>query len=538
MALVTAVGCLAIIPISADEMFSVDVTDGDPKLLTNTSVRKYWCPTREDSSVIIRLNDKRRTDGLYVSWFTDDSVFAISSYDENGEILNSYKNGDKYDGFSCFYELDSLTRKIVIEMPARESERYGIVHIELSDADNPNSKIMKWKSPDEKCDMLVIPTHQDDEFIFLGAVIPSYIAEGYNVAVTYSCICVRLRYEEGLRGLWNSGVRTYPDYLGFVDRGRKLTYDEAADVWGGEDSVVCALVREIRRKQPYVVVSHDEKGENYHNSHIVTAKSLRKAVELAASEDYDKESFDKYGAWSVTKLYLHLYEKGGICLDYNRPLDYYGGKTAYCVATESYAFHASQQSFYSLSWNAIQPGGKYDNSRFGLAYSTVGTDFVDMFYGTPMWNGKSIATKYNPVTTVQTTSENPKTDLPQTTVLPQTESAQTIKTTVSATTAVPITGLLTTENLTTSRALSTELTTSETAVTSGPITSAAVPTEISVPQTAAPSTTPSTTPQTGDEIDDAGYGVSRLTVMICLLAAVTISAAAIVGVFINRRKIK
>ncbi len=518
---VILVGSLAVAPAFADDFFSIELTDGNKEALTDPSVRRYWCPTRDDSSVVLRVNDSKKTDGLYVSWFSDKSVFTITSYDENGEKLNTYKNGDKYDGFSCFYELDTRTRKVVIEMPKKEKKEYGIVYLELSDADNPDPKMMKWKSPEEKCDMLVVPTHQDDEFIFLGAVIPAYIAQGYNVAVTYSCICVRLRYEEGMKGIWNSGVRTYPDYLGFVDHGRKTTYKEAADVWGGEDSVVLALVREIRRKQPTVVVSHDENGENYHNSHVVTSKSLKKAVELASSEKYDKESLDKYGPWTVSKLYLHLYKKNSICLDYNSPLSYYGGKTAYQVASESYAFHASQQSFYSLAWSAILPGGKYDNSRFGLAYSTVGTDTVDMFYGTPKWNGKSITVAQDPPTSRVTTSQAPKTDPPKVTTAPRTSV-------LPPRTSSPLTSAPRT---------------SRTPVTTPPQTTTAGRTTVPTTSTgtAVPGTTKANTgafsPLPVTTAGDHGITSDKTVTVVaaCLLGAVAVAALAAILIYLNRR---
>ena len=106
MMLVILVGSLAVVPVFADDFFSIELTDGNKDALTDPSVRKYWCPTRDDSSIVLSVKGSKKTDGLYVSWFSDKSVFTITSYDENDEKLNTYKNGDKYDGFSCFYELD------------------------------------------------------------------------------------------------------------------------------------------------------------------------------------------------------------------------------------------------------------------------------------------------------------------------------------------------------------------------------------------------------------------------------------------------
>lgn len=412
----------------ADSFFTVEATDGDPSLLTNSDVKKYWRPSTENSRITLTLAASRKTDGIYISWYSEDTTFEIRSYDGNENVLNLIKNGDLYDGFSCFYPLSTATRKIVIDIPTPSDGRkdYGIGYMTLSEPSVADGEIMKWSSPEEKCDLLMIPTHQDDEYIFLGAVLPAYINEGYKVAVAYSCVCTRGRYEEGLRGLWHCGLRTYPDYLGFIDQGRKLTFDEAADVWGGIDNVTLSLVREIRRRQPSVIVTHDEKGENYHNSHCVTSAAAKEAVKLAASDQYDPKSLAKYGPWTVSKLYLHLYKGNQISLDYSRPLDAYGGKTAYDVAVESYNYHRSQHNSYMLTWSAIQKGGKYDNTLFGLAYSSVGIDNRDLFSGTAVWNGSSVNNSQaedppSVVTTAPiTTTATPTTEPPVTTELPVT----------------------------------------------------------------------------------------------------------------------
>ena len=81
------------------------------------------------------------------------------------------------------------------------------------------------------------------------------------------------------------------------------------------------------------------------------------------------ESAQAYGAWQVKKLYLHLYHENPIEMDWHQPLQAYGGKTGYEMACIGYAEHKSQQDFYQM-----QQGGKYDNAKFGLAYTTVGLD--------------------------------------------------------------------------------------------------------------------------------------------------------------------
>lgn len=441
--LMTFLGLLTFFPVSADNLFDITATDGTVANLTNTSVKKYWNPTREDSTVHIEISKGRTTDGIFVSWYTDDSTFTLTARDTTGNIVSSYQNGDKYDGYGCFYELDSRTRTIDIKMPARMDSNtgnplagYGIAYLKVSDREKEDPDLMKWKSPYDKCNLLVVSTHQDDEFIFLGGVIPTYLDQGYTVALAYTSTCSRIRAEEGLRGIWESGIRSYPTFIGFPDKGRKETIEEAAEVWGGMDQVILSFVREIRIRRPEVIVTHDEQGENYHNSHKVTIKAVEEAVIKAADSAYDPESAARYGTWQVSKLYSHLYKKNQISLNYHLPLSNFDGRTAYEVATAAYAYHESQKEFYQLSWSAIQTGGKYDNSLFGCVYSTVGFDQVNLFYGTPVYREEGNSDPGQPsVTTSNTTSDLPTTDPSTNTSVPTSNGESNLSMTISPTQA-------------------------------------------------------------------------------------------------------
>lgn len=366
--------------------YTVKASDGTAKYLTQAikNRKNYWSPSSDTSTVTITVKSGRYTDGIYIGWYDPESVFTITAYNKSGKVVKTYENGDLYDGYSCFYPLDTSTRKIEILMPSSGNKEYGIYYLELSDAKAENPAIKRWEDPKEHCDLLVVATHQDDEFIYMGGIIPKYIDQGYTVALAYTSICSRLRVEEGLCGIWHSGIHTYPDFMGYPDLGRKETFEEAADVWGGFDNVVRSYVRELRARRPKVVVTHDINGEKrVHNSHRVTSYALQEAVGLAKDETYDPESVALYGTWQVSKLYLHLYDKYQIKLDYNKPLESYNGKTAYEVATEGYAFHVSQHRSYQMNDPDMLPGGIYDNTLFGLFFSTVGYDTEDFFFNIP-----------------------------------------------------------------------------------------------------------------------------------------------------------
>ena len=102
----------------------------------------------------------------------------------------------------------------------------------------------------------------------------------------------------------------------------------------------------------------------------------------ANDENYDKNSYEKYGAWQISKLYLHLYEENEIVMDYDTPLEYFGGKTAYEVSKEGYSKHLSQQWTWFTRWiNGTNNSYKkatdittYSPVKFGLYYTTMGED--------------------------------------------------------------------------------------------------------------------------------------------------------------------
>ena len=57
-------------------------------------------------------------------------------------------------------------------------------------------------------------------------------------------------------------------------------------------------------------------------------------------------------------------------MDWRKPLDAFGGKTAFDIAEAAFACHISQQK----TEYKVEDFGPYDNARFGLAFSTVGED--------------------------------------------------------------------------------------------------------------------------------------------------------------------
>ena len=82
-------------------------------------------------------------------------------------------------------------------------------------------------------------------------------------------------------------------------------------------------------------------------------------------------------------MYLHLYEENAIVLNYDQPLDQFGGMTAFEVTQKlGYPCHESQQWTWFTGWingkndpiTLASQIKKYNPCKFGLYYSSVGED--------------------------------------------------------------------------------------------------------------------------------------------------------------------
>ena len=95
-----------------------------------------------------------------------------------------------------------------------------------------------------------------------------------------------------------------------------------------------------------------------------------RAVSLAAKASYTTKKAGDDGAWQIKKLYLHLYPENTLKMDWRVPLERFNGMTAFDVAEKAFLCHVSQQKGKYF----VQDFGPYDNSLFGLYFSSVGAD--------------------------------------------------------------------------------------------------------------------------------------------------------------------
>ena len=329
---------------------AAELTDGD---------HSTWAVTFEGSGVILESTE-RKIGSVYLEWESIPGQWKLTA---DGQTILCGQNGYLHE----YVELDAPANYIVIETPVPLCDVYAF---------EPGSEIPDWVQiwhpALEKADLLLMPTHADDEHIFFGGMMPYYAGEkGYKVQVVYLTSHHwnnPVRSHELLDGLWTAGIRNYPVIGNFNDR-----YADSLEVAlerFDKTEILKFQVEMLRRFQPSVVIGHDLNGEYGHGVHILNAISLTEAVTLAADATVFTDSANKYGVWDTPKLYLHLYPENEIIMDWSVPLTAFGGTTALDVARAGFACHESQQGYFYV----YGEGDAYDSRRFGLYRSTVGPD--------------------------------------------------------------------------------------------------------------------------------------------------------------------
>ena len=259
--------------------------------------------------------------------------------------------------------------------------------------------VQRWESPCEEADLMLVSTHIDDEQLFFAGILPYYAGErGLAVQVVYFTdpFTYHERPHEQLNGLWTVGVRNYPVSGEFKDaysETAKDAYAHQRQYGYDREDMVLFQVEMIRRFRPHVVVGHDINGEYGHGQHIINCETLMEALDLAADPLYAPDSALAYGAWDTPKAYIHLWEENPIVMDWDEPLEAFGGKTAFQVSQEGFLCHKSQQWTWFRRWmlgrnNEITEASQietYSPCLYGLYRTNVGLDSEvgDMFENIP-----------------------------------------------------------------------------------------------------------------------------------------------------------
>lgn len=345
-------------------MFSLD---GNLKELDTLKDENTYTTYKFEKAASIKIKSDTPISYLYIVFNKTPSVWELVLPD--GQTSPNGKYGFLHD----FIKFSDNYTELSLSFAANTE----ICDIYLYTDGKLPKNVQDWTPPYDDADMLLLPTHADDEFLYFGSTIPYYAGQlNKKVQVAYltNHEAEPYRQHELLNALWNAGVRAYPvipqfkDYYADSLEKAKTLYDT--------DAMLEYQVKLIRRFRPEVVVGHAEAGEYGHGVHILNTELLKQSLELAKDVTAMEKSYKIYGAFDVPKTYLHSYSKNQLVLDVDTPLSRFDGKTAFEVAKDSFALHKSQTKYFEVT-----KSGRDDCRKFGLYRTTVGEDVYknDMF---------------------------------------------------------------------------------------------------------------------------------------------------------------
>jgi LmbE family N-acetylglucosaminyl deacetylase len=330
--------------------------------LTDHNYKTGWKTKKGGGGVTLEAPRDKPLYGLYLMWdkLADHPLYEVKKQGvwqdldvPDHQFLHQYIDLDGVDGVKI--------RSSANDIALCEVRTFGQGTL-------PES-VQRWDPPCDRADLLLIPTHPDDEHLFFGGTMPVYAGEyKKKVQVVYMTNPSRLRRHEALDGLWTVGVRQAPVFSPFKDIYCK-SLEEAETQYKVQD-VVGWEVEMLRRFKPLVVIDHDVQGEYGHGVHRLNTYCLMKALPAAADDTAYPESRDRYGTWDTPKCYLHMRDENNRLMDWDQPLSAFGGKTGYEMAAKGFLCHASQQNGH----HEMSKKGRRDCRSFGLYRSLVGED--------------------------------------------------------------------------------------------------------------------------------------------------------------------
>lgn len=308
-------------------------------------------------------------DGVYGIYVKYDRIPPACTVEANGEIVEKIDTGFLHQ----FIEVDGQKN---ISLYFDTSAVIADVYV-FNSSDTP-AWVQKWQLLD-KADIMICPTHSDDDQLYFAGMIPWCVANGYRAQVVYftNHWNTHERPHELLDGLWTCGLNYYP-YISSLPDLYCIGEEEAYGVFGYAgytvDDFTSFYVELFEKYNPLVVACHDLNGEYGHGAHIINTKAVIAALALCEDE----------GLWNVPKTYIHLYGENSVTLDWDEPLEYFGGKSAFSVSQEAFRCHKSQHRFNSLySWiygdenyavTEAKQIHRYSPCAYGLYRTTVGYD--------------------------------------------------------------------------------------------------------------------------------------------------------------------
>ncbi|MBQ9264572.1 MAG: PIG-L family deacetylase, partial [Clostridia bacterium] len=307
-------------------------TVSSKNVLTN-NLKKTWQPVSDDSALTVKIPADVHARLMTLEWKMPPEAFTAEMYGESDELIEkeTYTTGFYSDALT----LTDAVRKVKLYAQGKDAE---LITLRVYPARYAEHAVQQWQPVPDKIDLMAVSAHQDDELLFLGGTVPYYCAAGKKVAMVYMTNGGRERYREALDGMWTCGLHYHPIFVNWHDA-KVSSLSATENIWknnyGGKDPRI-KIVRLIRQYKPEVIVTQDFDGEYGHNQHRLTALLWSEAVTLSQDASYDTKSAQEYGVWEVKKLYIHLYKKNQITMDWEQPMDDGTGFTALTLAKEAF----------------------------------------------------------------------------------------------------------------------------------------------------------------------------------------------------------
>ena len=354
------------------------------KFLLDGNVDTY---KKSNGNATIKLQNEAGSGSLYLMFNLEYGEYTITN-NETGDMITAGQYSYLHEYVDLETAFGSCPTSVTLQFK-NGTVRLSEIYV-LSSGKAPDY-VQVWQPPLEgKADILLFASHSDDDQLFFAGLFPYYAKErGYAVQVAYMTNHrpdTNKRVHEVINGLWATGVTNYPVFGTFADfriDSKADTYREYERRGVTKTELMDYVVTQIRRFKPQVAVGHDVNGEYGHGMHMIYSELVMQGVEIANDPTQYTTSAEKYGTWDVPKTYIHLWNENPIVIDYDVPLDSWGGLTAFQV-TQKYGYpcHESQQYTWFTRWlngnnNEISKATQittYNPAHFGLYRSTVGAD--------------------------------------------------------------------------------------------------------------------------------------------------------------------
>lgn len=351
--------------LSADCKITVSSKGFTAERLTDRDYRTYWAG--DDSKKTITIKCPEAAYGLYLCFMENPKQWSLEQkvggkWQQSSIPEGPYKH--------VYLPLDGAS-EIRIKPEGKNKKWFGLLELFVLGQGEVPDYVQRWQQTPEDCDLLVLFAHPDDEALFFGGTIPVYAGEKQMAVV--ACVLsytTPIRVSELLNSLWTMGMKTYP-VVGPIHDSFSSKLEKAYDK-AGERKVKSFVVELFRKYKPEVVVTHDVKGEYGHGMHMMCADAALYAFDKAGNASTYADSAKAFGTWQASKLYLHLYPKAQLEMDWDQPLAAFSGRTGFEVALLGYDQHKSQ---HRLQQYKVEPrDAKNSSYQFGLARTTVGDD--------------------------------------------------------------------------------------------------------------------------------------------------------------------